>query len=174
MSHHLPSYRLDLRRFEFKTDDPFIGVAATVRLGRSITQTCAELIALHFDELGLYVGRRTPAKDPRIAAEFKTIGRVIRVNGSVLVLDDCPLKTNEWNANELFFDASPDAIARVLRFSFGDLVPQIQSRLTKLEADFHVGPSCFKRLSSGDPSADFQTSRRYFLKPPSLPSFLMV
>jgi hypothetical protein len=158
----LPLYKLDFKRFEFSPGCPFVGIAATVRLNRSIVPNCSELLSQGFDIRGLYVGTRVTSKDPRVAAEFQTIGRVARVDGANLGLEDTRGSQNEIAATEATLDASPEAMRRVLQFLLGAKAEGILSKLRQREGNFHEGPVKLQTLTA---TMKFIQSRKLNLLP---------
>jgi hypothetical protein len=158
----LPVYKLDFRRFDFGSSDPFVGIAATVRLNRSIVPGCKELSSRGFDLAGLYVGTHAASRDPRITAEFRTMGRVKRVDGAKLILDDLRGGQDECPIDEALLDASPEAIRRVLEFALGRKAEGLLTRLRQKEGVFHEGPSKLTTLTT---AIGFLQSRKLNLLP---------
>ncbi len=158
----LPLYKLDFKRFEFYEGQPFVGIAATVRLNRSIVPTCRDLLSRGFDIQGLYVGRRVKARDPRVSAEFQTLGRVRGVAGESLLLDNLRGELDEISLAEALLDASPEAIRRVMEFPLGSRAEATFSRLRQREGEFHNGPKKLEKLTA---AVRFLQSRRLDLVP---------
>jgi hypothetical protein len=144
----LPLYKLDFKRLEFSTDSPFVGIAATVRLSRSIVPSCGELLSRGFDLRGLYVGAHVASRDSRVTAEFQTIGRVVRVDGANLILDDTRGDQKEIAVMGASLDASPEAMRRVLEFVLGAKAEGILSQLRQREGSFHEGPAKLRTLTA--------------------------
>lgn len=135
-----PVIEIEVRVFEFDSGAPFVGSAITVRVRKSLDATCAALLAKGLDLRGLYVGPRFPSKDSRISPRLFTCGRVSRVEGDDLILDDAREGRERISSKEAFLDASPDAVMRMFQHEFGTDADPIRTRLFHLENEFNTGP----------------------------------
>lgn len=83
-----PRYEIDVRVIFPGQQPPFIGAVLNVRTKRLIERSCDELIAEGFPINGLYVGVTLPKADKRVQPRLCLVGRVLRAEGKLLVLDD--------------------------------------------------------------------------------------
>src|SRR4051812_1888715 len=95
-----PLYEVDVRPIFFRNRDPFIAALLNVRTTRLIHRTAAELLSDGFCLRGVYVRKRIPSEDSRIAPDFETLGCVASINGSELRLTDCRTEVEAVEASE--------------------------------------------------------------------------
>jgi hypothetical protein len=141
-----PAIGIDVRVFEFDLDTLFVGSALTVRVIKSIDATCSTFLAKGMNITGLYVGPKLPDKDPRRSARFISYGRVSRVEGNSLILEDARSGQEQIATKEAFLDASPEAMKRVFELEFGTDAGAIRTRLFHLENEFNSGPKKWQRV----------------------------
>jgi len=141
-----PTIAIDVRVFEFEPGVPFVGSALTVRVVKSIEATCSALLAKGMNITGLYVGPKLPDRDSRISARLVSFGRVSRVEGENLILEDARPGQERIAAKDTFLDASPEAMRRAFDLEFGTEAAAIRTRLFHLENELNSGPKKWQRV----------------------------
>jgi len=141
-----PAIAIDIRVFEFEAGSLFIGSALAVRIVKRIEPSCSTLLEKGLNLNGLYVGAKVQDKDTRISPRLSTFGRVSRVEGSDLILEDARAGCERIAATNAFLDASPEAVRRVLELQFGSEAAVIRTRLFHLENEYSSGPRKWQRI----------------------------
>jgi hypothetical protein len=141
-----PAIAIDIRVFEYDLGNPFVGSALTVRVVKSINATCRELLAKGLNITGLYVGPRLPDRDSRIEARLMSFGRVSRIEGESLILDDARPGQDRISSSDAFLDAGPDAMKRVFEYEYGTEAAAVRTKLFHLENEFNSGPKKWNRI----------------------------
>ena len=141
-----PAIAIDVRVFEFDSGSPFVGAALTVRVVKSIDATCSTLLGRGLSLKGLYAGLKLPDRDTRISARFVSYGKVSRVEGGSLILEDSRQGQECIAATDAFLDASPEAMRRVFEYEFGAEAGAVRGRLFHLENKLNSGPEKFHRI----------------------------
>jgi Piwi domain len=141
-----PAIAIDVRVFEFERGAPFVGSALTVRVVKNIEATCSALLGKGMNLSGLYVGPKLPDRDSRISPRLISFGRVSRVEGQNLILEDARPGQEQISVCDAFLDASPEAIRRVLELGFGTEAAAIRTRLFHLENELNSGPKKWQRV----------------------------
>ena len=141
-----PAIAIDVRVFEFEPGDLFVGSALTVRVVKSIEAACSVLLAKGMNIAGLYVGPKRPDRDSRIRPRLISYGRVSRIEGENLILEDARAGQERVAARDMFLDASPEAMSRVFELEFGNDAPAVRTRLFHLENELHGGPKKWQRV----------------------------
>jgi hypothetical protein len=141
-----PVIDIDVRVFEFESQVPFVGAATSVRIVKTIEGTCTGLLNRGLDTTGLYVGRKLPDRDARIASRFVTIGQVERVEGKDLILQDYRPGNESISADDAYVDASPATVIRVLEHLYGSDALAIRTKMFHAENDLHSGPKKLEKL----------------------------
>lgn len=139
-----PMYEADIRVFHFDRQDPFVGICLNVFTRRKITRSCHELLADGFRVEGYYVGRQFPSADHRIQPRFRLAGRVERVEGSRLLLNDHRPDEIAIDAADAHIEAA--AFDPLVRHALGAAASAALERLDGLLTNFCTGPSRLERL----------------------------
>lgn len=142
-----PLYQVAIRPIFLLKKEPFVAAILDARTTRLINRTVAELLLDGFCLKGIYVGKRVPNRDPRIATKFESLGCVRSVEGSRLLLTDSRdgIETVEasevWPAKDLF----PICLSHV----FKERAVEIAAALERERAARRQGPSrlnCIRRI----------------------------
>jgi hypothetical protein len=142
------------------TGEPFIAALLNVRTTRLIQRSAAELLAEGFCMEGVYVRKRIPREDPRIAPKFDPLGCVASVNGSELRLTHCRTDVDAVEASEGW--PSSNAFPSCLSHVFGERAPQIAAALECQRAVLRQGPA---QIASITRLLEHLSSRQYEIVP---------
>ena len=153
-------YQVAIRRIYFYRKEPFIAALVNVRTTRLVERTAAELLGDGFCLEGLYVGRKVPRKDPRIAPEFKLLGCVRSVEGSRLRLTDTRDGIDAVEATDVW--PAKDSFADCLSFVFKEDAARISAALERQRAALKQGPAQLDRIRR---VVDSLRSRQYEMAP---------
>ena len=139
-----PLYEADVRVFHFDRQDPFVGMCLNVCTRRRITRSCHGLLSDGFSLAGYYVGRLLSSTDHRIQPRFRLAGRVERVEGGRLCLNDHRPDEDTIDAVDAFIEAA--AFEPLVRHVFGGAADTALDRLHNLLTHFRSGPARLERL----------------------------
>jgi hypothetical protein len=139
-----PMFEADVRVFHFDRQEPFVGMCLNVFTRRKITRSCQELLADGFGVEGYYVGRQLPSTDHRIQPRFRLAGRVERVEGSRLLLNDHRPDEIAIDAADAHIEAA--AFDPLVRHALGGTAGAALERLDGLLTNFCTGPARLERL----------------------------
>jgi hypothetical protein len=134
-----PMYEADVRVFHFDRQDPFVGICLNVFTRRKVARSCLELLADGFRVEGYYVGRQFPSADHRIEPRFRLAGRVERVEGSRLLLNDHRPDESGIGAADAHIEAA--AFDPLVRHALGGAASAALERLDGLLTNFCTGPT---------------------------------
>jgi hypothetical protein len=140
-----PLYEVHIRPIFFCERDPFIGALLNVRTTRLINRTASELLLDRFCLDRVYVGRKIPRDDSRIAPEFELLGCVATVTGFELRLTDCRTGIEAVEASDAW--PSNDAFAACLAHVFNERAPEIAAALECQRAALRQGPAQLARIT---------------------------
>jgi hypothetical protein len=141
-----PAIAIDVRVFEFEPGALFVGSALTIRVTKSIEGVCSALLAKGMNLIGLYVGPKLADRDSRVRPRLVSFGKVSRVEGENLILEDARSSQEHIASKDAFLDASPEAVKRAFEFGFGSDATAIRTRLFHLENEFNGGPKKWQRV----------------------------
>jgi hypothetical protein len=156
-----PRYEIDVRVIFPEQQAPYVGAVLNVRTKRLIERPCDELIAEGFPIGGLYVGVTPPHADKRVQPRLRLVGRVLRVEGRFLVLDDVrddidTLIKDEFagrgvdvkavDAGQVMLKRSVDSFSRCMTHVFGERAGEVDDRLRKALTEFLSGPTRLDNL----------------------------
>ncbi len=132
-------YEVAIRPIFFAKMDPFIAAVLKVRTTRRIDRTAADLLRDGLRLEGLYVGKRVPRNDHRIAPKFELIGCVRSVEGSRLRLTDSRDGIEFVEADEVW--PAMDVFADCLSHVFKERASEISLTLECQRAALRQGPA---------------------------------
>jgi hypothetical protein len=141
-----PLYEADIRVVNFDGYPPFVTLALNVQTSWIINQTCDKFLAEEFSLEGLYVGRYISNHDYRVRPLLQTVGRISKINGNTLFLDDSRDDLSEINADEAVLIRDSATIERCLNHAFGRQAESIQDKLRQKLADFRNGKKKLQTL----------------------------
>lgn len=139
-----PMFEADVRVFHFDRQEPFVGMCLNVFTRRKIACSCHELLADGFQVEGYYVGRQFPSADHRIQPRFRLAGRVERVEGNRLILNDHRPDESAIDADDAHIEAA--AFDPLVRHALGDAANAALERLDGVLTNFCTGPARLERL----------------------------
>jgi hypothetical protein len=180
-----PQYEIDVRVIFPDQQPPFVGAVLNVRTKRLIERPCDELIAEGFPIGGLYVGISPPHADRRVEPRLRLVGRVLRVEGRLLVLDDVrddidTLIQDQFagsqgdlkavDASQVMLKRSIDSFSRCMGHAFGKRADEVDDRLRNTLAEFLNGPTRLDNLKRvvtylGGKDLEMLPGVRFRLKP---------
>ena len=134
-----PLYEVAVRPIYFFKQEPFVAAALDVRTTRLIERSAWELMQDGFSLEGLYVGRRVPSGDPRIAPHLELLGCVKSTEGSQLHLTDCRGDIETVEASNVWLEKR--GFASCLSHVFGQRAPEIAETLERRRAALRHGPT---------------------------------
>ena len=129
----------DVRIFEFESSGGFVGVACGARTHRTISRTAGDLLAMGIDLKGLYISHKVEKHDPRLSHREELLGKVVRVNGNVLSLEDCKTEMDEVNAHDVWVEAKAEIFRQCLYREFGRNGDKIADHLYELQSQVRGG-----------------------------------
>jgi len=136
----------DVRIFEFKQDEAFVGVACGARTHRAIHCNAAQLLEMGVDLQGVYVSRKVARNDERLEPREELLGRVVDVRDNILVLDDCKTEQSEFEATEVWVEAKADVFERCLRKAFNNAGSGISMHIQQLQSQMRGGAPRFELM----------------------------
>ncbi len=133
-------------RVLFSKSGPSVVVACDVRTRSLITASVADLLNHGVQPDGRYVGKHEQRPDPRAASRLKLLGRVTRVSGETLTLEDCLEGYQTVRADEVFLEPRRETFERVLYGLAPDSANSILDKLDTLECSVNVGSERLRRI----------------------------
>jgi argonaute-like protein len=163
-----PVYELDLRVFRVGKAEPFVGVAVNVRTRKRILATCDVLLQANIDLMGLYVSRERERTDHRVVPRWDLIGRIVKIEGDRLILEDARDGVTELAAHSARIETRHDGFQRCLKQVFGKSAPRIEGFLQNDLSASRLGPV---RLEKIEKLLDYLGGRSLELLPKVIFSF---
>ncbi|MBC7931839.1 MAG: hypothetical protein H7Z38_14865 [Rubrivivax sp.] len=180
-----PRYEIDVRVIFPDQQPAFVGAVLNVRTKRLIERPCDDLIAEGFPIGGLYVGVTPPHADKRVESRLRLVGRVLRVEGRLLVLDDVrddidTLIKDQFagrggdmkavDAGQVMLKRSVDSFSRCMAHVFGERAGEVDDRLRNTLVEFLSGPTRLDNLKRvvtylGGRELEMMPGIRFRLKP---------
>ncbi len=154
-------YEMAVRPIYFFKHEPFIAAVFDVRTTRILNRNVADLLQDGFSPVGHYVGlRKSKYEDPRIAPHIDLVGKVQRVSGSDLVLEDSKDEIPSIEACKVWLEkrAFPDYLDHLFQANS----ERVAAALDKARADLRSGPAKLQRITT---VAEFFGSKPHFLAP---------
>ena len=140
-------YEVAIRPVYFPKRKPFLAAAVNLRTARRADRTVNLLIADGFRPEGSYVVRRKQAyPDTRIEPGIELLGRVARVVGNTLELEDSREGIASVGADDVFLERN--AFDSLLSHYFPSHLAGIKNKLEAVRADLRSGPQKLKRLGA--------------------------
>ncbi len=142
-----PIYELDVRVFRLGKLDPFVGVAVNVHTRKRILATCDVLLRHKLDLVGLYVASERDRTDHRVTPRWDLMGRVVKVDGDRLILDDARKDVTEIAAASARVETSYRVFQRCLTCAFGTAAPRVEGFLEAELSALRVGPARLEKIA---------------------------
>jgi Piwi domain len=142
------SYVFDTRTFYPEDGDPFIVVACNVRTTNVLTATCSELLEAGVPIEGRYVQIHTKEGDPRLRPKSKLVGKVSRIRGEELDLEDCLSGYEIVKASDVYLEPRRENIAWCVNHLFSESGRKILEKLDIASARIHSGPERLRRIKA--------------------------
>ncbi len=133
------AHAIEARVFEFEGQEPFLGLIFDHHSFRRIRRPCSEWLQDRFDMTGLYVSEQAPFNDVRIQPRARLIGRVAKLDGTMLHLVDCREGCETVDAGQVEIEADYEGFLRCLASVFGRKAKQIERRVFDLQSSAQVG-----------------------------------
>lgn len=140
-----PLYEADVRVVTFSPYQ-FVACALGVSTVWVIDRKCSELLAEDFNLEGLYVGDFQAKRDYRVTPKLRTVGRVVKVEGDILHLEDSRDGIKTVSSAEVYLIKDSDAIERCLNHIFGRHSASIETALRQRLATFRNGKNKLEHL----------------------------
>lgn len=138
------AHMIEVRVFEFDTQEPFLGLIFDHHSYRRIARPCSEWIAEGWDLTGLYVSESVAYQDKRLQPRLRLAGRVAKVDGNQLHLTDCREGKDIVPASVVEVEADYAGFMWSLNAVFGNQARVVERKLFDLQSGARVGP---KKLS---------------------------
>lgn len=141
-----PVYELDVRVFRIGSVEPFVGVAVNIHTRRRILATCDILLEQGFKLAGLYVSRERERTDHRVSPRWDLMGRVVKVEGDRLILEDTRKGVAELATASARIETGYDVFRQCLSHVFGKSTPRIEGFLEEGLCSLRVGPARLEKI----------------------------
>jgi hypothetical protein len=141
------SHQIEVRTFGFEKRAPFVGLVLNQRAHRSIERSCADLMHDGLDLRGLYVVEKVARTDSRYSPHTRLVGRVARIDGGNLHLEDCRENRDLVSADTVQPEASFEGIYRCLEMLYGDKARPIDEKLFQLQSEARGGQATFAEIT---------------------------
>jgi hypothetical protein len=141
-----PLYEADVRVITFSPYPQFVACALGVSTVWVIERKCSEFLAEGFRLEGLYVGDFKAKRDYRVTPKLRTVGRVVKIEGDTLHLEDSRDGVKTVSSAEVYLVKDSEAIARCLNHVFGKYSASIEASLQQKLAAFRNGKNRLDHL----------------------------
>lgn len=141
-----PLYEADVRVVTFSPYPQFVACALGVSTVWVINRKCSEFLAEGFRLEGLYVGDFKAKKDYRVSPKLRTVGRVVKVEGDTLHLEDSREGIKSVTSAEVYLVKDSETIGRCLNHVFGKNSASIETSLQQRLANFRNGKNRLEHL----------------------------
>jgi hypothetical protein len=140
-------YEVAIRPIYFQKRKPFLAAAVNIRTVRRADRTVSDLITDGFRPEGFYVVRPKQAlPDTRIEPGIELLGRVVKVVGNTLELEDSREGVVSVASNEVLLERN--AFDSLLDHYFPSHMAGIKDKLEAIRADLRSGPNKLKRIGT--------------------------
>ena len=134
-----PLYKADVRVLTFDPYPPFAACAFDVSTAWVISRKCSEFLAEGFKVEGLYVASYKSNVDYRVTPKMQTLGRVVKVEGKILHLEDSRDDIKTVLSEEAYLVKDSETIERCLNHAFGKYAATVETNLRQKLANFRNG-----------------------------------
>jgi hypothetical protein len=141
-------YEAKVRVISLDRQKPFVGLSLNVRTTRVIDESCDVLAESGLSLRSLYVGRRQPHHDPRVAPRFRLMGRVRSVSDGLLELDDCRPGSETVAIDEAFLESRTDSFNACMTHAFGSRADEVRWALEQNLVRIRGGTGRLQRLKT--------------------------
>lgn len=141
-----PLYKADVRVLTFSPYPPFVAFTLDVSTVWVISRKCSEFLQEDFDLVGLYVGNFKGQKDYRVSPKLRTLGKVVKVEGDTLHLEDSRDGIETVSSEQVYLVKDFEAIQRCLSHIFGKQATSIEATLQQKLATFRNGKKKLEHL----------------------------
>lgn len=143
-----PLYEADVRVATFDGYPSFVAFALNVQTSWVINRSCDKFIEEDFPLEGLYVGKYNPSPDYRVLPRLQTVGRVAKVDGNTIYLDDARDDIKSVRAEKTVLIRDSETIERCLSHAFGRHAAAVQEKLRENLAKFRNGKTRLETLKN--------------------------
>lgn len=137
---------LSTRVFQFEEQRPFVGITWDIVAERRIEANCAQLFELGLDPKGLYVQTQDAQNDPRLLPRRRVVGRVSKVEGDTVLLDENRDGTTRFELSSLFLEPRIDAFDKCLEMLHRGDVRRLRAELEKINSAERLGLGRFRQI----------------------------
>ena len=123
-----------------------LGLVCETRLKNLILGTCADLMALGVSPLGRYVRVEIEPQDARMMKPRMLIGKVVSIDGDVLILEDHKEGFETVRATEAFLEARKETFAYCISQILGADAGEVLDNAAAEAARLHSGPGRKKQI----------------------------
>ena len=141
-----PLYEADVRVVTFAPYPPFVACVFNASTAWIIARKCSEFLTEGFCLEGLYVATRKKNADYRVSSKPQTVGRVVKVEGSTLYLEDFRDGIETVSSEEAYLVKDWETIERCLYHAFGKQAAAIDINLRQRLAAFRNGKNRLEHL----------------------------
>lgn len=141
-----PLYEADVRVITFAPYSPFAACAFNVSTTWVISRKCSDFLAEGFKVEGLYVATYKANVDYRVMPKLQTIGRVAKVEGKILHLEDSRDGIKTVSSEVAYLVKDSETIERCLNYAFGKHATSVQTNLRQKLASFRNGKTRLENL----------------------------
>lgn len=142
----IPLYEADIRVISFSPYPQFVACTLGVSTIWVIERKCSELLVEGFKLEGLYVGDFKSKRDYRVMPKLRTLGRVSKVDGDVLHLEDSRDGIKTVSSAEVYLIKDSQTIERCLNHVFSRHSTSIEASLNQKLANFRNGTNRLEHL----------------------------
>lgn len=141
-----PLYEADVRVVTFAPYSAFAACAFNVSTTWVISRKCSEFLAEGFKVEGLYVASYKDNVDYRVTPKPQTLGRVAKVEGKTLHLEDTRDGIKTVSSEEVYLVKDSETIERCLNHAFGKHAVTVEANLRQKLANFRNGKTRLEHL----------------------------
>ncbi len=127
-------------------DKRTLGLVCETRLKNLILGTCADLMAVGVSVIGRYVQVETDPKDARLMKPRVLVGRVVAVEGDVLILEDHKDGFESVSAARAFLEARREIFDDCVSQILGASASKVLDNAAAEAAALHSGPGRKKQI----------------------------
>lgn len=141
-----PLYEADVRVITFAPYSPFAACAFNVSTTWVISRKCSDFLAEGFKVEGLYVATYKANVDYRVIPKLQTVGRVAKVEGKILHLEDSRDGIKTVSSEVAYLVKDSETIERCLNHAFGKYATSVETNLRHKLASFRNGKTRLENL----------------------------
>ncbi len=137
---------LSTRRFQFEGQRPFVGITWDIVTERRVEANCVQLLERGLDIRGLYVQSEEEQKDPRFMPRRRVVGRVTKVQGDIVFLDETRDGVSQLEFSSLLLEPRLDAFDKCLELLHKGSFPKLRDAIESASAADRLGMARFRQI----------------------------